>query len=42
MKKLLTLTLALLVSLSIFGRPRELNPKAIDDAISNSDIIGES
>ena len=36
MKKLLTLTLALLVSLSIFGRPRELNPRIIDERITNN------
>jgi hypothetical protein len=35
MKKLLLTTLAIFLSLSLFGRPRELNPKVIDKAITD-------
>lgn len=35
MKKILILTLALLFSVAIFGRPRELNPKIIDKEVTD-------
>jgi len=35
MKKLLLTTLAVLLSLSLFGRPRELNPKIIDKEVTD-------